>query len=93
MQFLTLFTAKRFPTNEIYRQLYIDLGSLGFPGGTSGKESTCHCRRQRSVGSTPELGRSPGVGNSTPFQYSCLENSMGRGAWQATGHGAAKSQA
>ena len=35
----------------------------------------------------------PGIGNGTPFQYSCLENSMGRGAWQATGHGAGKSQA
>ena len=34
--------------------------------------------------------RSPGVRNSTPFQYSCLENSMGRGAWQATVHGVTK---
>jgi len=36
-------------------------------------------------------GRSPGVRNSTPFQYSCLENSMGRGAWQATVRGATES--
>ena len=34
---------------------------------------------------------SPGEGNGTPLQYSCLENSMGRGAWRATVHGAAKS--
>ena len=46
----------------------------------------------RDSGSIPELGRSLGVGNGTPPQYSCLENSMGRGAWQATVHGAAKSQ-
>ena len=36
--------------------------------------------------------RSPGEGNGKPLQYSCLENSMNRGAWWATGHGAAKSQ-
>ena len=39
----------------------------------------------------PGLGRSSRVGNGTPLQYSCLENSMGRGAWQAAVHGAAKS--
>ena len=36
------------------------------------------------AGSIPGLGRSPGVGNDNPLQYSCLENSMDRGAWQAT---------
>ena len=35
----------------------------------------------------PGLGRSPGLGNGAPFQYSCLENSMDRGAWRATVHG------
>ena len=40
----------------------------------------------------PGLGRSPGVGNGNPLQYSCPENSMDRGAWRATVHGAAKSQ-
>ena len=39
------------------------------------------------IGSIPGLGRSPGGGNSNPVQYSCLENSMERGAWQATVHG------
>ena len=38
----------------------------------------------RDMGSTPELGRSSGVGNGNPFQYSCLENSMDREAWWAT---------
>ena len=44
------------------------------------------------LGSIPGLGRSPGEGNGNPFQYSCLENSMDGGAWQATDHGVAKSQ-
>ena len=43
----------------------------------------------RNLGSIPGSGRSPGVGNGNPLQYSCLENSMDRGAWQATVHGVA----
>ena len=43
------------------------------------------------VGSIPGSGRSPGEGNGTPLQHSCLENPMDRGAWQATVHGVAKS--
>ena len=39
------------------------------------------------VGSIPGLGRFPGEGNGNPFQYSCLENSMDRGAWQAIVNG------
>ena len=44
------------------------------------------------LGLIPGLGRSPGEGNGSPLQYSCLENPMDRGAWQATVHGVAKSQ-
>ena len=44
------------------------------------------------VGSIPGLGRSPGGGHGNPLQYSCLENPIDRGAWQATVHGVAKSQ-
>ena len=40
--------------------------------------------------SIPGSGRSPGVGNGNPLQYSCLENPMDRGAWQATVHGVSK---
>ena len=47
----------------------------------------------RDVGSIPGLGRSPKEGNGNPLQYSCLENSMDRGAWWATAHGVTKSQA
>ena len=57
---------------------------LGFPGGSDGKEFAC------SVG---DLGwEDPGGGHGNPLQYSCLENLMDRGAWQATVHGVAKSQ-
>ena len=42
------------------------------------------------MGSIPGLGRSSGVGNGNPLQYSCLENPMDRGAWRATVHGVAK---
>ena len=44
------------------------------------------------LGSIPGSGRSPGVGNGNPFQYSCLGTSMERGAWRATVHGVSKSQ-
>ena len=47
----------------------------------------------RDVGLTPGLGRSPGRGNGNPLQYSCLENPMDTGAWWATVHRVAKSQA
>ena len=46
----------------------------------------------RDVGLIPGLGRSLGAGNSSPLQYSCLENPMDRGAWQATVHGVKKSR-
>ena len=45
----------------------------------------------KDTGSIPGSGRPPGEGKGNPLQYSCLENSMGRGAWQATVHGAVKS--
>ena len=41
----------------------------------------------RDAGLVPGLGRSPGVGNGKPLQYSCLENSKDRGAWQAIVYG------
>ena len=48
----------------------------GFPGGSSGKEAACQCRRRRDTGSVPELERSPEGGHGNPLQYSCLENPM-----------------
>ena len=60
------------------------VGLLGFPGGSDGKESVYNAR---DLGLVPGLGRSSGEGNGIPLQYSCLKNSMDRGAWRATVHG------
>ena len=54
---------------------------LNFHGGSEGKESACNVG---DLGSTPELGRFPGEGNSNPHQYSCLENSVNRGGCRAS---------
>ena len=71
---------------------YIDRW-LGFPGGASGKEPTCHFRRLKRHRFNPCSGRSPGGGHSNPLQHSCLENPMDRGAWWATVHTITQSQA
>ena len=65
---------------------------LGFPGGTVVKNLPANAGDTRNAGSILWLERSPGVGNSNPLQYSCLENSMDRGAWQATVHRVTKNQ-
>ena len=57
---------------------------MGFPHSSVGKESSCNVG---DPGSIPGSGRSPGERNGNPLQYSCLENPMDRGAWQATVHG------
>ena len=60
-----------------------------FPGGSEVKESALNVG---DLGSISRSGRCPGEGNGYPLQYFCLENSMDRGAWQATVHGVTKSQ-
>ena len=65
---------------------------LGLPRWLSGKESACSAGNARDAGSIPGSGRSPEGGNGNPLQYSCMENPMGRGAWQATVHRVAKSR-
>ena len=65
------------------------LRGQGFPGCPESKESPT---MQEETGFGLWLGRSPGEGNGYPLQYSCLENSMDRGAWQAIiVHGTVKS--
>ena len=59
-----------------------------FPGGSDGKESACSAGHLALI---PGSGKSPGEGNGYPLQYSCLENSMGRGAWWTTVHEVPKS--
>ena len=61
----------------------------GFPGDAMVKNPSANAE---NVGSFPRLRRPPGEGNGSPLQYSCLENSMGRGAWQAKARGVAKSR-
>ena len=60
----------------------------GFPGGSDSKESACNARDPGSISGS---GRSSGEGNGNPLQYSCLENSMDKGAWQPTVHGVERS--
>ena len=59
---------------------------LGFPVGSVIKIPSPNAGATRDGGSIPESGRSPGAGIGSPLQYSCLENSMDRGAWRATIH-------
>ena len=59
------------------------------PGVSDSKESACNVG---DLGSTPGLERSPREGNDNSLQYSCRENSIDRGAWQATVHEVTKSQ-
>ena len=65
--------------------------SQGFPGGTVVKNPPANVGDKGDEGSIPGSERSPGGENGNPLQYSCLENSMDRGAWRATVHGATKS--
>ena len=62
---------------------------MGFPVGIVVKNPPTNAG---DAGSISGLGSSPGEGNGNPLQYCCLENSMDRGAWQATVHGVTKTQ-
>ena len=70
-------------TYILYIKLYI-------PDGSAGKEPTCYAGDTGNMDSTPGSRRYPEEGNGNPFQYSCLENPVDRGAWQATVHRVAK---
>ena len=83
---LLLLVSKYFLYSEIEPE---SLALESFPSSSDGKASACNAG---DLGSIPGSGRSFGEGNGNPFQYSCLEKSMDRGAWQATVHGVAKSQ-
>ena len=68
---------------------YKHLDSIDFPGGSDSKASVYN---EGDPDSIPGWGRSPGVGNSNPLQYSCLGNPMDRRVWQAIVQEVAKSQ-
>ena len=72
---------------------YLFMGLTCFPGGPVVKNPSASAGEVRGAGSIPKSGRSPGGGHGNPLQYSCLENPMDRGAWQATVHRVAKSWA
>ena len=65
---------------------------LDFPGSSVVKDLPASVGDVKDSGSIPESGRSPKEGNGNPLQHSCLENSMGRGAWQVTVREVAKNQ-
>ena len=66
--------------------------SCSFPGGAVVKKSPANAGDAGDTGSIPGSGRSPGGGNGNPFQDSCQDNRMHRGAWQATVRGVTKSR-
>ena len=75
---------------DIIKVLEEKIGStslMGFPGSSTVKNPLANAEH---MGLIPASGRSPGEGNGNPLQYSCLENPVDRGAWQATVHGVAK---
>ena len=63
-----------------------------FPGGAVVKNPPANTGDARDTGLIPKSGRSPGMGNGNPHQYSCLENFKGRGTWWSIVHGVTKSQ-
>ena len=70
-------TSATLPYFQMRRTRSLFSSDVGFPSGSDGKESTCSAG---DLGSIPGLERSLGEGNGNPFQYSRLENPMGRGA-------------
>ena len=71
--------------------IYLPNYCKGFPGGTVVTNPPANAGDARSMGLIPGTGRYPEEGSGNPLQYSCLRNSMDRGAWRATVHGVAKS--
>ena len=87
--FLGLTSLFQFPVASL--QLLATLDSLGYPSASVVKNPPAKVGDARHVGSIPVSGRSREGGNINPLQYTCLENSMDRGAWQATVHGITES--
>ena len=72
--------------------VFLCLTYFGLPRWLSGKECTPNAGYAGHMSLILGSGRSPGGGNGNPLQYSCLENPVDRGGWQATVHGVAKSR-
>ena len=63
---------------------------MGLPRSTVVKNPPANAGDTKDAGSISGLGKSPGGGNGNLLQYSCLENPMDKGAWQATVYGVAR---
>ena len=85
--FRRFFSCKVSPLVFFYFHPYV-----GFPGGTVVKNPPANAGDARNMGLILGLGQFPGIGNGNSLQYSCLENSMDRGAWQAIVRGVTKNQ-
>ena len=77
--------------DENFALTMVHLFCMGFPWWPNGKESPCSAGDAGDLSLVPGSGNSPEVGSGNPLQYSCLENSMDRGAWWATVHRVPKS--
>ena len=77
---------------EVPSFLFFEAKKLGTQVALVVKNPPANAGDIRDAGSIPELGRCSGGGRGIPLQYSCLENPMNRGAWQAVVHRVAKSQ-
>ena len=82
--FNLIFSSKEYAFQIAYA---LGINSGNFPNSSVGKESSCNAG---DLGSIPGSGRSSAEGNGNPLQYSCLENPMDRGAWQAAVHEVAR---
>ena len=87
MYYAPPFTRRTLLQPEAHDIIGLSIRTVGLPGWLSSKESA---RKAGDEGSVPGLGRCRGEGNGNPLQYSCLGNSMEKGAWQATVHWVAK---
>ena len=92
MPFSILQWARQLPKTKIYpapnlTRAVVEKHCSKFSRSSVGKESACDAGDPDSI---PGWARSPGEGNGNPLQYSCLENPMGGGAWQAVVHGVAR---
>ena len=86
LHFWSTFSGKRVKSFHSTNNYQVPI--KGFPDGAVVKNPPANAGHGASI---PGSGRPPGVGNGNLLQYSCLENSMDRGAWQATVHGVAES--
>ena len=82
--------------NTLFYQLsniqYSNINHYHYHRWHSGKNHTCQCRRRKRLWFDPWIKKIPGGGHGNPLQYSCLENSMDRGAQRAKVHRVAQSQ-